>query len=1090
MKLGIKKSLKLIGLLPISILFVFSSFFLYTSLMGYLESDKLSRRLETNRILSSLSIELAKERGLTSTFIGSSGELAKEPLLKQRKKVNLEISKFGKYFKKHNELVNPKIQKIYAFLKDIERKRKKVDKLAISLQDIFFGFYTEITKTIRDDLMKITIFMTTPEISSLSLSQIAMYDNIEYTGQIRGFASNILAQYVPFSDDELSIAINLFAKVGEVEFGAITDKKTKDRIIQFLKKSDAKKIEEEALFAKLDLMRGASSGDYLMDPTVWFEILTNQIMIVSNVVNIVNTSLEVKIKRYKQKNFFIMIAAIITWLLSLSLFALGYSIEQSVDYNIKELEALFRQVGKIIGETESKDMGDIGTPKGSEQAYKIIEKAIERIEIERVSALEANTAKSTFLANMSHEIRTPLNGIIGFTELLKNSEISKEAIEFVEVIEKSSENLLEIINSILDLSKIESNKIDIEEILFSPIKEFENAIEVYGPKAAEKNIHLNYFLDPNLNNFLKGDPTKLKEVLVNLMSNAVKFTPADGTITIEIIKLEQQHINKAKVYFSITDTGIGIAKDKIGHIFEAFSQADSTVTRKYGGTGLGTTISAQFIKMMGGEIKVDSEEGVGSKFYFTVELEETPSTEVDYKNEFNDFNCAILQPVNNDTDRVEIMKKYLRYFGSNIENFNDFYSLKQLIKTANINYIILDYDLVSDDELNEYKRIKLPIMLIMKSSYQHKYDSHKTEFMRPIYEPMNVTKIVKSLDLARESISNILDKSELPLIKQDNQPSTNTMTSQKNSESKSKEKVENKTKPARVVKRAYKPKIKGKNFDANVLVAEDNDINQKLIKRTLEGLGLTITIANNGLEAYEIMQKHHFDLIFMDIAMPVMDGVEATHKILEYEEQNNESHIPIVALTANALKGDRERFMGEGLDEYVTKPIKKDDILNVLNMFLFDKIVVEERANVFIEPTKISGVNQDDLSKKPEDEQEDFITQNGESFDILIFKKSSVETKILSSMISRFNNSIDKTDEFNEFLEKISINNYKVVLFDKNADGVEVDMILSKISRVNNKPATIIFIEDLEDNEADKCDEVVSGALNPANLEELLKKYV
>ncbi len=1068
MKLGIKKSLKLIGLLPIAILFMFSSFFLYTSSTGYLESDKLSQRLKTNRVLSSLTIELAKERGLTSTFIGSSGELAKEPLLKQRKKVAQEIMKFRTYFGEHKTLVNSKIQKINSLLRNINVKRAKVDKLAISLNEIFFGYYTEITKTIRKDLMGITNFMTTPEISSLSLSQIAMYDNIEYTGQIRGFASNILAQYVPFSDDELSIAIKLFAKVGEIDISAIAEEETRVAIEIFLKKSQAKKIEEEALFAKLDLMRGASSGDYLMDPTVWFEILTNQIMIVSNVVNIINLSLEAKIQAYKQQNFFIMIGAIIVWLLSFSLFILGYKIEQSVASNIAELEALFKQVGRII-DTKEQDI-DFGTASGSEQAYKIIEKAIEKIEVERASALEANSAKSTFLANMSHEIRTPLNGIIGFTELLKNSEISAEAVEFVEVIEKSSENLLEIINSILDLSKIESNKIDIEEILFSPIKEFENAVEVYGPKAAEKNIHLNYYLDPNLNNFLKGDPTKLKEVLVNLMSNAVKFTPTDGTITVEIIKLEQQHINKARVHFSVTDTGIGIAKDKIDHIFEAFSQADSTVTRKYGGTGLGTTISAEFIQMMGGKIDVESEEGVGSKFYFTIELEETPSTEVDYKNEFNDFNCAILQPVNSDTDRVEIMKKYLRYFGSNVESYNDFYSLKQLIKTANINFIILDYDLVSDEELNEYKRIKLPIMLILKSSYQHKYDKHMTDFMRPIYEPINVTKIVKSLDLARESLENIASKNNVNIAPNSNQQFNGVGQDRSNIE---------KVKPSRTVKRMNKAKARGKNFDANVLVAEDNDINQKLIKRTLEGLGLTITIANNGLEAYETMQKHHFDLIFMDIAMPVMDGVEATHKILEYEEKNNEPHIPIVALTANALKGDRERFMGEGLDEYVTKPIKKDDILNVLNMFLFDKIVVEDRPSIFIE-----SANQAKTSTPSP-------TTSGESFDILVFKKSSVETKILSSMISRFNNSIDKSDEFDDFLEKITTNTYKVVLFDKNADGVNLDMVISKVNGASTKPATIVFVEDLEDNNvAGKCDEVVSGALNPATLEALLKKYV
>ncbi len=1073
MKIGIKKSLKLIGLLPISILFIFSSFFLYTSLKAYRESDKLEQRLETNKVLSSVSIEIGKERGLTSTYIGSSGELAKDALDKQRKKVDKKIIEFDNYFKAHPDLINDKIRKVYQLISLIREKRKKVDKLSVNLNDIFFGYYTKITSTIRDDLREITRFMTTPEISSLSLAQVNLYDNMEYTGEIRGFASNILAQYVPFSDEELSTALDLFSKVKDIDPSSIADPETRKKIEDFLKKAEAKKVKEEALFAKLDLMRGASSGDYLMDPTVWFEILTNQILIIDKVVGIINNALEKRIAEFKRKHLIQMVVAILLWIMSILLFLLGYQIEKGVTANINELENLFRQVGRIV-ETEDEKV-DFGTAEGAEKAYKIIEKAIERIEVERAKALEANSAKSTFLANMSHEIRTPLNGIIGFTELLKNSEISKEAMEFVEVIEKSSENLLEIINSILDLSKIESNKIEIEEILFSPIKEFENAVEVYGPKAAEKNIHLNFFLDPNLNNFLKGDPTKLKEVLVNLMSNAVKFTPPDGTITVEIIKLEQQHVNKAKVYFSVTDTGIGIAKDKIANIFEAFSQADSTVTRKYGGTGLGTTISAQFIQMMGGELKVESEEGVGSKFYFTIELEETPSTEVDYKNEFNDFNCALLQPVNSDTERVEIMKKYLRYFGANIETYNDFYSLKQLIKTANINYIIIDYDLVSDDELNEYKKIKLPIMLIMKSSYQHKYDKHLTEYMKPIYEPVNVTKIVKSLETARETIAMLSVKSETaPTNKNENLVSAGETSANKIA---TKDSVATpKAKPTPAKKPINKPKIKGKTFDANVLVAEDNDINQKLIKRTLEGLGLTITIANNGLEAYETMQKHKFDLIFMDIAMPVMDGVEATHKILEYEEKNNLPHVPIVALTANALKGDRERFMGEGLDEYVTKPIKKDDILNVLNMFLYDKIVVQDRPNVFIEDDKTTAP----MDFKPNQK------------DILIYKKSIVETKILSSMISKFHTSVDSANSFDEFIDKAVNIGYKVILFDKSADGVDIDIIVKKLKEANRKSAKIVFLDEIEiDNpKLKECDEVITGVVDSATLENILKKYL
>ena len=230
---------------------------------------------------------------------------------------------------------------------------------------------------------------------------------------------------------------------------------------------------------------------------------------------------------------------------------------------------------------------------------------------------------------MSHEIRTPLNGIIGFTELLKNTDLDEEKRDYVDTIEKSSENLLTIINNILDVSKIESNKVELEDILFNPIQDFESAVEIYVAKAAEKNIDILLYIDPTLVHHLYGDITKIKEVLINLMSNAVKFTPEHGNIVVEILREPSKSPNEAIVTFSVEDTGIGISEDKLANVFNAFSQADSTITRKYGGTGLGLTISSKYVAMMGGKLQVQSTVGKGTKFYFTLAFKETQKTDAD-----------------------------------------------------------------------------------------------------------------------------------------------------------------------------------------------------------------------------------------------------------------------------------------------------------------------------------------------------------------------------------------------------------------------------------------------------------------------------
>jgi len=1058
MKFKIKDTLRLISQYPLLVLFLFSTYFLYLSYEQYNKAEIFESRLNTTEVLSNLSIEIAKERGLSATLIASDGAIFKERLAKQRVIVNNSMKKFHTFYQTHEATYI--IKKVITLLNQISDVRKKVDSLNnVNFNKIFFKYYSQINAQILQELQALGDIATNSQMVNLSSSLVSVYKDIEYSGQERGFVSKILSQYVPFTDADLDIWIGLFSKSNTFDYTILHDGMAKLKINSMYNKRDTKKLISEIKQAKAELILAAQNGEYLIDPTLWFNLITKKIGLLDNSAKAIKANLNDEMKRYYDETFAQLTGAGGVWIISLILMFIGLLLAGQFKKNVKGLENIFEKVEELA---ETKENVDFNTAAGMNSAYAIIDQAIENIAKEKVNAEKASAAKSIFLANMSHEIRTPLNGIIGFTELLKNTDLDDEKREFVDVIEKSSENLLDIINNILDLSKVESNKIEIDEILFSPLDEFENAVEVYGPKAAEKNIHLSFFIDPSLNNYLKGDSTKVKEVIINLMSNAVKFTPTNGHITAEIRRIENAPAGKVRILFSVQDSGIGISEDKRKDIFDAFNQADSTITRKYGGTGLGLTISSKYIGLMGGELKVDSVEGEGSKFYFMLEFDESPSGDVEFQNKFSDFSAALLTSDKNIKVHAEFMYDYFKYFGSNVKYYDEFSGLKNLIYKSGVNMIVADFDLLNDEELEEYKKIRLPMILVLKASHQSRFDEFNTKYITPIYEPINVSKLTKALEQNRE----LLPKPEVT-PEQDE---------------------------VKVIKKSTKPAF-GKMFDANVLVAEDNEINQKLIRRTLEGLGLTITIAHNGKIALEERIKNDYDAVFMDIAMPVMDGVESTHKMLEYEKQNNLPHIPIIAVTANALKGDRERFMKEGLDEYVTKPIKKESILTVLNMFLQDKIVEESTE----ESTKVQEISGQEapIQEKTEIQKnlniEMIQTQLEEietpTKDILVYKKSPIETKIFSSVLAKLSDSIDSVNSVDELKVKLDESKYKIILFDKEISSIEP----KEMAELIKKTPAIMFVDPIakiEDEDRALFNSVLPNIINKKQLEELVQKYI
>jgi PAS domain S-box-containing protein len=565
----------------------------------------------------------------------------------------------------------------------------------------------------------------------------------------------------------------------------------------------------------------------------------------------------------------------------------------------------------------SSDVTLLGTTAeiiGSFLARRRVEK---EIRIARDQAEEATRAKSDFLANMSHEIRTPMNAVIGMTHLTLQTDLTRKQENYLKKIQLSANNLLGIINDILDFSKIEAGKLDMEYTDFSLEDVLDNVSTVVGVKAQEKELELLIDKGRDVPLALMGDPLRLGQVLINLCNNAVKFT-SEGEIVVSV-RLKERHENEIILCCSVRDTGIGLTQEQIGKLFKAFSQADTSTTRKYGGTGLGLTISRRLVEMMGGEIWVESEPGKGSEFIFTARFgygKKAPRKRLLPSPDLRGMKVLV---VDDNASSREILQELLESMTFEVSVAasaeEGIAELKSALADKPYKLVIMDWKMPGMDGITasrEIRESRLGIQdtkIIMVTAYG------REEVMR-MSEKAGVDGF-----LIKPASQSLLFDAIMQVFGREEQVPSETLAG-----------MESEDKGLTAIK------------GTNILLVEDNEINQEVAREILEQAGFVVKIANNGEEAVNMVQNSEYDAVLMDIQMPVMDGITATKEIRrgETEKESKQSgsgtpalqhataKIPIIAMTAHAMAGDREKCLDAGMNDHVTKPIDPDELFSSL----------------------------------------------------------------------------------------------------------------------------------------------------------------
>ncbi len=859
--------------------------------------------------------------------------------------------------------------KIYRDYKKVENSANYINSIDIDKDDNILNIKKLIFKANIEDNLKISSFTNLLELE-------------ENLNKEERFISSILTSSKKMRDEDLLLWEELVKNDVIPDFSKLDDTLLRSKLNSILEKKyfvTICEVERGKVFV------GLIDGKYIISVKEWRESFRKKINILVEIEEVIladiKGTINLKVEVLKDKLFkFILITTVLFVVL-----LLFFYIYSNIDKNSRLLSDTLKDIEADLDEKQKREIKEVIKKNDTREIYKFLANAI----------TEPSRAKDHFLANMSHEIRTPLNGIIGFTNILKDTELKEDQREFLDIIEESSNNLITIVNDILDFSKVTSGKIEFENISFNVIEKFEASIDSYAAKAAQKDIELGLYIDPKLPVELMGDATKISQVMINLLSNAIKFTDKEGEVKVSIEKHSETK-NQVAVRFAVKDSGIGVSKEQHSKIFDAFSQADVSTSRKYGGTGLGLTISSKFVKLMGGELEIDSVEGEGSTFFFTISLNKSKESKERVIPKFNQRNIAYIS-ADNERKIDSNLQAYVEYTGATFKAYT-YSEVVDMGKAFLADIIFIERKAIRNEiEMQNLLNLNSKIVLLTTTEMMSCSRSIKDKISKIIYKPVNFSKTIKALKLSN---NNTLERDE------------------------------------EVVK-VNSIKLNKVFTGLTALVAEDNIINQKLIKNILNNFDITVTLVNNGVEAVELYKENSYDMIFMDIQMPIMTGVEATKEIIKYEKNNNIKHTPIIALTANAIESDKKRYLASGMDRYLKKPIDIKELLMIIEEYFPIKSL---RKSLYLKNKKSN---------------------------IILYKELDLTGKIYSAVLNNLGYSVDVYSNQNEFLEKLNSRKYAFALFDAkpfraiNSDKLVVDLIR------DSGATPIAFVE--KDNNSDYC---------------------
>ncbi len=1032
MKNSLVKKISIAVFVPTLILMAISGYFLYKNFENFQTVNSGKKYLQLTKKLENMLVYLGQERGITSIYSVSKGNYpnSKKLLASKRTLFNNSIQQLRDYINQNPEFYN-NVKDVLSLVNQLPVIRRKIDTFKQNyIKTYFFDYYTLLETKIINDIANIQTHF--PEkIKRIYTLKFPFNRMISFTGIIRGFGSYYITADTPMSQKEYE---NVLLKYyHDTDILPLQLLPAKDRNIfkskNFIKnENDIKTVMFYVQQANMQYFTDNKFEGYPIDALDYFNIFTKRISYFQKVVSDLNNNINTSIQEIYKTSLQNLIINASIMLIAIILFFIGLSIVNSIKKHIDELSELLTSLTPITGEAVKIN---IGSQEGIHEAIKVVENALGIIQKSVEKAQEATKAKSLFLANMSHEIRTPLNGILGFLEVLKTTELTPEQEEYVNTIAQSAKNLLQIVNNILDVSKIESNKVTLESIDFKAVDEFENTLEIFSTPCAQKNIQYVTEISPDIPTTLQGDILKIKEILTNLINNAIKFTHEKGLISVKIL-LQNIENEKAKIYFEVKDTGIGMSEEQKEKIFEAFSQADESVTRKYGGTGLGLNIVKNYLEMMGSHINVESEINRGSKFYFTLEFDIKDKTPR-YKSKFFTGTTFALMNTLRDSLRKEFTIEYLNYFGISRIGFNNIEELKKLIQNEKIDAVMIFMEESNLQGIEAIKETDIPIITVSSFSQKEKIDSINPEIT--IYDPNVPSKTYNAIVTSKEQ-KQITHKISTPI-----------------------------------------KEIKKEVYNLRALIAEDNPINQKLLNTKLKSMGIECDTANNGLEAFNkySMNPEKYDVIFMDVQMPIMDGVEATQEILEYEQEEEIPHTPIIAVTANVLKGDKERFIGAGMDDYISKPIEQKELERVLNSILQKKYAndfvahAEKTENNIPEIKTITPENSVDYSQ-------DNTTDNKQH--IIVASESTFLFSYLKNIV---NFDFDTATNIMELNKKLKKNSENVLIIEDEFNSADMQTLINTIKSEIPKIKIIVIGEKKYKN----IDGIISD-LNPENIKNIL----